>query len=247
MEIIGGKENMRAREAFEIGARHQLEHPIVELGPCTSYSLAQDPKHMSFVLSRYKFVAKMLAGKKKVLEVGAGDGFGLPIVAQAVEWVDTVDWDQAYVDSINKRLIEPGWVKNATSKLLDINKTGLPPDTYDALYCIDVVEHFDPYEEYKLMSNMVGALKKSGVMIIGIPNKEAGHLASKVSDVQHINMKSAEELRYLLETYFDNVFIFGMNDEVLHTGYFSMCHYLWGIGSGLYKYRSTTEDIFYDC
>jgi hypothetical protein len=31
--------------------------------------------------------------------------------------------------------------------------------------------------------------------------------------------------------YFRNVFLFGMNDEVLHTGYYDMCHYLWALCS----------------
>ena len=30
----------------------------------------EDPKRLGMVLSRYKFVAKMLAGKRKVLEIG---------------------------------------------------------------------------------------------------------------------------------------------------------------------------------
>ena len=33
--------------------------------------------------------------------------------------------------------------------------------------------------------------------------------------------------------YFNNYFIFGMNDEVIHTGYPNMCHYLWLIGTGI--------------
>ena len=31
-----------------------------------------DPRRMAFVLARYKFVAKMLEQKNRVLEVGAG-------------------------------------------------------------------------------------------------------------------------------------------------------------------------------
>jgi hypothetical protein len=36
---------------------------------------------MALVLARYKFVAKMLDGKKNVFEIGLGDSFGLPIGA----------------------------------------------------------------------------------------------------------------------------------------------------------------------
>ena len=34
----------------------------------------QDPRGLVFSLSRYKFVSKMLEGKKNVLEVGCGTG-----------------------------------------------------------------------------------------------------------------------------------------------------------------------------
>ena len=60
-------------------------HPEVPLGPWTSYNLIRDPKHNLFVLARYKFCAKMLEGKEFVVEVGCGDGFGIPIMAQAVK------------------------------------------------------------------------------------------------------------------------------------------------------------------
>jgi 2-polyprenyl-3-methyl-5-hydroxy-6-metoxy-1,4-benzoquinol methylase len=227
--MIGGREHMKAREAFEAGARHQLEHDCIEMGPCTSYSLAQDPKHMAFVLSRYKFVAKMLKGMNKVIELGSGDGFGLPIVAQEVGFVHCVDWDSTYVDSINKRLIEPGWVKNASAILHDINVEPLPYRMVDAVYMIDVLEHIDPDREDVILTRLCNTLNPDGVMLLGIPNKSSSYLASKVSDVQHINLKTAGELKKTMCKYFNNIFLFGMNDEVLHTGYYDMCHYLWAL------------------
>ncbi len=44
----------------------------LEWGPWISKSMMVDPKHLAFVLSRYKFVAKMLEGRSSVLEVGGG-------------------------------------------------------------------------------------------------------------------------------------------------------------------------------
>ena len=46
-----------------------------------------------FMLSRYKFVAKMLAGLEHVLEIGCGDAFGTRIVTQAVKRVTGIDFD----------------------------------------------------------------------------------------------------------------------------------------------------------
>ncbi|MBL7131595.1 MAG: SAM-dependent methyltransferase, partial [Candidatus Omnitrophica bacterium] len=63
---------------------YQKKGPI-QLGPWTSHIWRTDPKHLVFVLARYKFCAKMLAGKKEVLEIGCGDAFGVPVVLQTVE------------------------------------------------------------------------------------------------------------------------------------------------------------------
>lgn len=62
--------------------KEAFETRELKLGPWTSYSMANDARHMAFVLSRYKFVAKMLEGRSRIMEVGCGDAFGLPIVAQ---------------------------------------------------------------------------------------------------------------------------------------------------------------------
>lgn len=83
------------------------------------------------------------------------------------------------------------------------------------------------------MRNIVGCLKPDGVLLNGTPNVTAEAYASPQSKVQHINLKSMNSLRSLTEKYFKNVFMFGMNDEVLHTGYGPMCHYIWALGVGV--------------
>ena len=77
------RRKLTQKQAYKEGIEYQFIKSIA-LGPWTTYSLLDDPKHMAFVLSRYKFVAKMLEGRQSVLEVGCGDAFGAPIVAQAV-------------------------------------------------------------------------------------------------------------------------------------------------------------------
>ena len=36
-----------------------------------------------------------------------------------------------------------------------------------------------------------------------------------------------------MQQFFHNVFVFSMNDEVVHTGYFPMAHYLLALGCTL--------------
>lgn len=51
----------------------------------------------------------------------------------------------------------------------------------------------------------------------------------------HVNLFSAERLRDTLRDYFENVFLFGMNDEIVHTGFYPMSHYLFALGVNLKK------------
>lgn len=219
-----------AKEAYEIGGVPQLTTASISLGPLTSYSLLKDPKHMSFVLARYKFVAKMLEGKGDVLEVGAGDGFGLPIVAQSVTTVHCVDWEPKLVESNRERIT--AYLKNVSFDVCDMTK-GSPNRKFDAVYTIDVIEHLEPKTEKAFFENLIGSLRPKGIIITGTPNVTAESYASYESRVQHINLKSMRELRELHERYFDYVFMFGQNDEVVHTGYGPMCHYIWAVAAGL--------------
>ncbi len=69
------------------------------MGFMTSWAWVDDPKRLAFMLSRYKFVAKMLAGADKALEIGCGDGFGTRVVAQAVGSVVAIDFDPDFIES----------------------------------------------------------------------------------------------------------------------------------------------------
>lgn len=222
-------ENKSAKDHYKEGTGYQFETPELSLGPWTSYSLLNDPKHLCFVLSRYKFCAKMVEGKNTVLEVGGGDGFGLPLIAQCAERVYVVDWDQRLLDGNARRLAH---LKNVVYVNVDLNVSS-PDIQVDAAFMIDVIEHLDPSTEETFMRNVLRCLKTDGVLITGTPNVTATQYASPRSQVQHINLKSMKTLRELMDRYFTNVFMFGMNDEVLHTGYAPMCHYIWSIGVGV--------------
>ncbi len=217
-------------EAYKEGTEYQFINSI-EIGPWTSYSLLHDPKHMCFVLSRYKFCAKMLEGKERILEVGCGDGFGIPIVAQGAKKVVGIDVDERLLEGDRKRLKK---IANIEFKKVDICKES-PKEKFDAAYSIDVIEHFDEGLDEPFMKNVCNCLEDDGVFIIGTPNITANEYASHRSKVQHINLKSQKTLKELMSRYFRNVFMFSMNDEVVHTGYAPMAHYIWGVGVGKKK------------
>lgn len=213
-------------EAMELGTNYQYVESI-ELGPFTSYSLLHDARHMAFVLARYKFCKKMLEGKRRILEVGCGDGFGTPILAQNTDHTLGIDIQERVVEGNTRRLSK---IENLRFQLLNICEE-TPQETFDGACSIDVIEHLDPGLDDAYIGNVCRVLVPDGVYVVGTPNITASQYASPRSEVQHINLKSHQMLKELMQKYFRNVFMFGMNDEVLHTGYPAMCHYLFAVGA----------------
>ena len=70
------------------------------------------------------------------------------------------------------------------------------------------------------------SLLPHGVLIVGMPSLESQAHASPQSREGHVNCKSGRDFKALMERFFHNVFLFSMNDEVVHTGFYPMAHYL---------------------
>ena len=194
----------------------------VYLGPTTSYLWREDPRHLGFLLARYKFVAKMLSGKRMVLEVGCGEAFGTRVVLQEVEQVCAVDFDPLFVEDANRRA-EAAW--RFDCRVHDILLAPVE-GPFDAAYALDVLEHIPAADEDRFMTNIADSLVDDGVLIIGTPSIQSQAYASASSQAGHVNCKDHKELRSLMLSYFSNVFIFSMNDEIVHTGYYPMAQYL---------------------
>ena len=197
------------------------------MGLTTSYFWRHDAKHLLFTLARYKFVAKMVMGKKTVAEVGCGDAFGMRLIADGVKKVDGYDFDPIFVADAAKVNAD---VKNTGFFTHDVLKKPLPK-TYDAIYALDVIEHIEKKDETKFMKQVMKSLSTHGMLILGTPNITSQVHASAPSKEGHVNCKSDQELRALLSKYFRHVQIFSMNDEVVHTGFGPMAHYLFVIGT----------------
>jgi 2-polyprenyl-3-methyl-5-hydroxy-6-metoxy-1,4-benzoquinol methylase len=221
----------KQEEVFKIGTEEQYIESI-SLGPWTSYSLLNDPKHMCFVLSRYKFCSKILEDKRNLLEIGCGDSFGLPIVAKNSNFVLAIDADKRIIDDNTSRL---AMIKNI--QFINHNICMSPvrhkETTFDGAFSVDVIEHLDKELEKSFMTNICSSLNRNAICVIGTPNIEANKYATWRSSVQHINLHGYESLKSLMTSYFNNVLMFSMNDEVVHTGYSKMSHYLFSIGIGV--------------
>jgi SAM-dependent methyltransferase len=197
------------------------------LGLAAAISWYEDPKRLSFVLSRYKFVSKMFSGFDKVAEIGCGDGFASRIVANEVGNYLGTDFDPFFVASAKKDL--PKYESRMEFIEHDILEGPILNQRYNGIFSCDVLEHIDHSREHLFFRHSIESLSPYGVFIIGTPSLASQKYASPRSTAGHVNCKTGEELRDTCFEYFNNVFLFGMNDEIVHTGYLELCHYYFAI------------------
>ena len=204
----------------------QQEYGNIQMTCRASSRWRLDPKSLGFTLARYKFVAKMLSGYSQVLEIGCGDGFASRVTHPEVKELHGIDFDPVFIDEA-KRHTEPEW--SVTFTVHDILESPFlmnGENAYDAAFSLDVIEHISQKYERKYLENICLSLKPNGIFICGAPSLESQAYASEASKEGHINCKSGKDLKNLLDEFFEHTFLFGMNDEVLHTGFTPMCHYL---------------------
>ena len=198
---------------------------LTPLGLMSNYMWHSDPRHLVFLLSRYKFVSKMLSGREHVLEVGCADAFGTRVVLQEVRKLTAVDFDPVFVQDTNSRMDERWKFECRVHDMVEKPFAG----TFDGAYALDVLEHIPREQENRFVGNIAASLTDHGILILGSPSLQSQVHASAASKAGHVNCKDGPGLKALLSSFFDNVFVFSMNDEVVHTGYYPMAQYLFGL------------------
>lgn len=204
------------------------KHGVATFGMMANESWNKDPRRTMITLARYKFVAKLFSGKQNVLEIGCADAFGTRLVQQEVGHITAIDFDPVFIQDAKSRENKHWPITLFVHDML----SGPVPGTFDAIYSLDVLEHIQPADEHTFMTNLLASMPTEAPAIIGIPSLESQRYASPQSKEGHVNCKSGLDFKHDLEKYFHNVFVFSMNDEVVHTGYYPMAHYLLAVCCG---------------
>lgn len=221
----------RTREPqYQFEVDMAIRDGIARLGIMTNQRWRDDPRGLLFILSRYKFVAKMLNGKHRVVEIGCADAFGTRLVQQEVGAVTASDFDPVFIDDARRRMSADGWT--CETVVHDILTGPVPPGGFDAAYSLDVFEHIAPEHEDVFVGNIAHSLTPTGVAVIGSPSLQSQAYASDGSKAGHVNCKDGKDFRRVMERHFANVFLFSMNDEVVHTGFTPLAHYLFALCVG---------------
>ncbi len=207
--------------------KKRVENYELNMGPYFAHQAILTPRHLLFTYARYKFALSMLPleATSNLLEMGCNEGLGTIMLSERCEKIIGVDFDEDAIEHAKNNIDNPK-IDFVCSDFLT-KKFG----EFDAVVSIDVIEHINKKREDDYFNTIASNLTEDGFCIIGTPNQTAAKYSSEESRIGHVNLYTAERLDATVRKYFKNVFIFGMNDEVLHTGFFPMCHYLFVIGS----------------
>ena len=226
--FAGSKSSARAKSAYVPVGKGATKRRV--LGINSSAWFQRDPKAMVYTAAKYKFVAKMLEGSERVLEVGCGDGFGTPIVAQQVKALEGIDFYKPHIEEARHNVVLPNLTFHS-GDFLDGNEAWR--GAFDGIYALDVLEHVDPEQEERFLKTILVCLDPDGVFICGMPTLASQAYASEYNKAAHINCQHPAQITATLKKYFKAVFSFGMNDEMLHTGFDMMRQYQINLCAGV--------------
>ena len=215
--------SFQARQQWQ-QVRDRFDGPNWRLGKHWSYNLFVDPKRLGFVLSRYKFAAKMACAGCDVLELGCSEGIGTAILAESARSYTGVDLDTEAIRAATENWNQPA------IRFIEDDFLGKVYGQFNSVVSLDVIEHIAIEREHECFETMVRNLADEGIAVIGTPNQTAGVYASVASREGHINLYTADRFRRTIEQFFHTVFLFGMNDEIVHVGFEPMAHYLLAVG-----------------
>ena len=202
----------------------------IESGIYWNYLIHSDIKHVSFTLSRYKFASKLLMYRKNltVLELGCNEAWGALMLQQNTNLKRYlgVDLDSEAIEYNKNNLSDDFEFLETNFFDMKLN------EHFDAVISLDVIEHVDPKMEDAFAEVVERHCSDDGTAIIGTPNSAMTPYACEGSRVGHINLYDQNRLYQLFSRYFNNVFIFNMNDEVVHTGFNPMSCYIFAVCTG---------------
>lgn len=210
---------MDEKKLWEQYGSLQKDKPF-SFGDHYSYQFWNTPRHILFTLSRYKFAMKMIGNNKKLLELGCNEGLGTYYLAEFALEALGVDFDESAIKWAKDNLARDG------ISFLKDNFIDKQYGEFDAVVSYDVIEHIYQHNEDKFIQTCSNNLTKSGILIVGTPNIESARFSNQQLAGAHVNLFSGDRLMKKLQQYFNNVFLFSQNDELIHTGYAPMAHYL---------------------
>lgn len=188
------------KELWE-GVVHLFEDKEKVLGPVSSKLFLSEPQKMSNFFSRYKFLAKMICKKKKILELGCGEALGSTLISEYSAEYLGVDREE---ESIS--IAEKNW-KSHKCRFIAEEFLGKSFGCFDAVVAFNLLERLELHEETVLFETIRVNLDKGGICALCVRNEG----------------KFVEKVAIGMEMLFYNVLTFTICNGCVHSGRESFC------------------------
>jgi cyclopropane fatty-acyl-phospholipid synthase-like methyltransferase len=167
----------------------------------------------------------MIGEDTYIMDVGCNDGLGSVLLAEVAKKVIALDIDPDAIASAKRAF--------ANKNIVFLNEDFFKFTTgkkFDGIVSFDLVEHIYKEREHEYFEAISKNLNTNGVAIIGTPNETSKKYGSERGSIGHVNYFTHERLDEIMKKYFHSVFMFSANDELIHTGFYPMAHYLIAMG-----------------
>jgi SAM-dependent methyltransferase len=156
----------------------------------------------------YEYAALQLNGKV-VLDLCSGTGVSTGYFAKYANRIVGLDNSKVAV-----RYAKDHYAKtNCTFAEGDALNIQYPRESFDCCCFFEAIEHFDSFNQQKVLSEIYAVLKPNGKVFFSTPNREL----TMGNNCYHLKELNPEELWHLLEMYFGEVVIKGGTyDGVVH-------------------------------
>ena len=206
-------------------AMDSMKGQELTLSPKISATMRGSLTGMLHILARYKFAMKMMANRTdlSILDLGCNDGLGDLMIRQNTNAKSIVGID------LDTEAIT--WARNNLQDDILTFENGnffrmKQKYSVDAVVSLDVIEHIEKEKEQEYRDIVYDSLNEHGFAVIGTPNVTLYPYANPINQKAHINNFDQNRLYQLFAERFRNVFIFGMNDESLNTGFYPFSCYI---------------------
>lgn len=210
----------RNREFDRLLKQVSRDYKPILFPPLYARLVQDDLSRFLILLSRYKFMCRMISKTDQILEIGSGSGLGAIFLGQycrKVVGLEVKDEEIAYARSLNRRKNVVFFQKD----FLDFKHQEL----FDVVINLDVIEHMPEAVGKRLLAKTTKHLKSNGMMILGTPSIYSYPYQGKLSRAAHVKCYDQEELIRMVQRYYGRVIAFSMNDEVIHTGFPKLAWY----------------------
>ena len=133
-----------------------------------------------------KIALKYMSSCKKIVDVGCGTGRFISNYPSIIKGIDQ-----------NQESVETCLKKGYDVVKADVTKLPFEDNSFDGVHCSHVIEHLQPKEAYKLLSELLRVLKKDGILVIRTPILYNGFY----DDFTHVKPYHPKALLHYLTTY----------------------------------------------